>query len=489
MKLSITHQGILLALIPLAFQFAFLAILVNVLHDNDKEIEKQARFRSLIEHINQLQITASKYASASSAYSLYKRQDLKKQKDEAANKLNQELAEMERFSNGEPELTNSLREVERSTQQILNDVQNSSGNKDSKQPAKNVGDSILSFSQRLTTGIFSPLHEYSERIARLNKERSRFQRVSENRLNLVLIVGTASNIFISLAIALLFTRRITSRLSILSDNASRIASQLPLHVPVSGSDEIAVLDQVFHHMSRDLQTADYQKKSLLGFMRGKLQAPLQKTLEYLRDAQEEEKDNTQLQNRLNPLRGNVLRLFALMQQLLDIENIDAGKLELVITNCSLQEIIDNAVSAMQGYLISKSIKIDIYGSSVKLEADALKLEQVLINLISNAIKYSPNGASIEIKVQTAGFDAIEIAIIDQGEGISPEKLNILFERFRQANPELDTEIGGSGLGLSICKKIIEAHGGAIGASNETDGGSRFWFRLPLKPKKGNLVNA
>lgn len=482
LRLSIAHQGIALAIIPLAFELFFLFTLMNFLHDTEEKIQNQFRFRSIIEHANMLQRTSLKYASVCSLHDIYGTPELLHQRNEAAVKVLLELTELEKFSREEPVLKEQFNVVKQSVQELFNDLLPEA--RSLKYPANSIVSLLQLFSQSLTVDLIDALHEYYETVTELDKKSSLAQEKTENRLNLVIGIGIISNIIVSLALVLLFTRYVTSRLSVLSDNALRMTSKQPLHPPVKGIDEIASLDSVFHEMAADLETADSQKMGLLKFISDQLQIPLQKTLEDLHRAQEREKNNERIQKRLNPLRGNVLRLCSLVQELLDIENIDSGKLELSITKCSVKDIFDAAKSTMQGYASGKNLQILTKDTDICLKADALKLEQVIINFLSNAIKFSPPGASIKVEATVETDDSILVRVIDQGPGIPPEKLGLLFERFRQINPEADTKIGGSGLGLSICKKIIEAHGGDIGAANEEDGGSCFWFRLPCQPSTG-----
>jgi len=114
-------------------------------------------------------------------------------------------------------------------------------------------------------------------------------------------------------------------------------------------------------------------------------------------------------------------------------------------------------------------------------ADPDRLAQVLRNLLSNALRHTPPGGQISISARAAD-DAVEIAVADTGEGIQPEDLPHVFDRFWRADRSRTRETGGSGLGLAIARQLVEAQGGAIGVESEPGRGSRFWFMLPTCPE-------
>ncbi len=136
---------------------------------------------------------------------------------------------------------------------------------------------------------------------------------------------------------------------------------------------------------------------------------------------------------------------------------------------------------------SKNLELTIKGSCRVAQLDSEKIRRVLVNLLNNAIKFSPKGSSITTYISDVpkglnGADAIEIKVSDEGPGIPPDKQALVFEKFKQAGHHNEGEKKGSGLGLSICKAIVEAHGGSIGVTSEpSKPGSVFWFRIPSAP--------
>lgn len=489
LKLSIAHQAIALAIIPLLFELVFVTILIVVLVDAEREIAGQFRFRSITDHISTLQRRTVDATTFYTLHTMFGGQGLEDRINKATTKLQLEIAELEELNKREPELAIPFSQLRNSMQKFIEVCCQESGKKRDKQEDREAFDrDRIPYDRQLLDSVSPSLQRYYDKLLQLEREREKTTDLVIQHLNVVVKKGLLISIILSALLAYIFSRRIAYRLSILSKNASRVAQHQPLHPPVRGADELAALDRVFHDMAEDLNRVDSQKKQLLTLISERLNAPLQRALKYLLLAQQVDQNSEQIRKKLKPLRGNILRLCSLIEDLLDIENIDSGKMELSVRPCQLADIIDSALSAVQGYINRKKLQIQIDDSEAIINGDALKLEQVLINLLGNAIKFSPNEETIQINISQDMDSQITIAVIDHGPGIPPDKIGLLFERFRQTNPQADTQIGGSGLGLSICKKIVEAHGGTIGVSSKPNSGSRFWITLPYGKLSGEKLS-
>jgi two-component system OmpR family sensor kinase/two-component system sensor histidine kinase BaeS len=127
-----------------------------------------------------------------------------------------------------------------------------------------------------------------------------------------------------------------------------------------------------------------------------------------------------------------------------------------------------------------ALSLDVAPDLPPMVADPQRLGQVLTNLISNAIKFTPPGGQIQVAARQER-DHVLCEVVDTGDGIRPDDLPRLFQRFTQLDMSTTRQKGGTGLGLSICKAIVEAHGGHIGVRSELGKGSSFWFTLPFSP--------
>jgi PAS domain S-box-containing protein len=176
---------------------------------------------------------------------------------------------------------------------------------------------------------------------------------------------------------------------------------------------------------------------------------------------------------------NTVRLAALINDILDLEKLEAGKMDLHTETVQLGQIIERSLESVRAFADQHEIHLGLESEpkAVCLLADGDRLVQVLVNLLSNAVKFSRKGGSVTISVEESpGW--VMVAVTDTGRGIPEAYKERIFERFQQVEQADAKKRGGSGLGLAICKAIVEQHGGQIGVESEEGKGSRFWFRLP-----------
>ena len=186
--------------------------------------------------------------------------------------------------------------------------------------------------------------------------------------------------------------------------------------------------------------------------------------------------------------GSTDRLVRLVNDILDLERIGSGKSHLHLCSCSMEELFKRATKHLQGAASNANIRFTMEPNDVVVWCDPDRVLQMLTNLISNAIKFSPAVSTIpsEIKLSaTSVMDEALIQVQDQGRGIPADKLQTIFERFKQVDASDSRSMGGTGLGLAICRSIITQHGGHIWATSTVGEGSTFHFTLPMQPL-GNL---
>jgi two-component system sensor histidine kinase KdpD len=169
------------------------------------------------------------------------------------------------------------------------------------------------------------------------------------------------------------------------------------------------------------------------------------------------------------------RMSNLINNILDMARLDAGVVKLNKQWHPVEEIIGTVLTGLQNHLLGRQVKVNIPSGIPLVYADAVLIEQVLINLIENALRYTPSGTNIDINVETLQQET-KIAVGDCGPGIPVGQEEHMFEKFYQANKE--GAQSGVGLGLTICRAIVEAHGGLISVRNKQEGGAVFTFTLP-----------
>ncbi len=184
------------------------------------------------------------------------------------------------------------------------------------------------------------------------------------------------------------------------------------------------------------------------------------------------------EKRVRSAESGATRLIMLINDLLDIEKMEAGKLSMTYLDVNLADIVDNSIEAVHGFAEDHEITLKApETTAVKVLADSDRLVQVMVNLLSNAIKFSKSGAEVEIKITENG-EFTEALVIDHGAGIPEGYEQKIFEKYEQVPSEKNTKVRGTGLGLPICKAIIDQHGGTIGVRSTPGGGSTFWFSIP-----------
>lgn len=172
------------------------------------------------------------------------------------------------------------------------------------------------------------------------------------------------------------------------------------------------------------------------------------------------------------------RLVGLINDIIDLERAEGGHLKLKIAPVSARAVVDRAIEAVSPLAAHENMTLVVAGVHGEMAGDAERLTQVLVNFLSNAVKFAPRGTSITVSASPEGA-FVRFAVADQGPGIPEHARQMIFEPFRQIEGSDSRRKGGSGLGLSICKAIVELHGGAIGVSSPPAGGSVFHFTIPI----------
>jgi len=177
---------------------------------------------------------------------------------------------------------------------------------------------------------------------------------------------------------------------------------------------------------------------------------------------------------------NAVRLMALINDILDLERLDTGTIELQFAPVPVASILRRAMESLPASQQRHAFTVEAPAVSPVMWADADRIVQVVVNLLANAVKFSPPGGVVTIGV-APGENWVEFRVTDRGRGVPVAYHRAIFERFRQVETSDARERGGTGLGLAICKSIIEQHGGTIGVESEEGRGSTFWFRVATPP--------
>lgn len=261
-----------------------------------------------------------------------------------------------------------------------------------------------------------------------------------------------------------------------------LADQIAIAVENAQSYELV------NQAMEETQKADRLKSQFLANMSHELRTPLNSIIGFSRVILKGiDGPITDLQKQdLSSIYNSGQHLLGLINDVLDLSKIEAGKMELSLEeNVNLVDIIKGVMSTTVGLVKDKSIQLiqEIDEPLPLLQVDPTKIRQVLLNLLSNAAKFTEKGSitvQARAQVNSQGLPEVYVAVVDTGPGIARENQGKLFKAFSQVDGSLTRKTGGSGLGLSICQHLIQMHAGQIGLESEPDKGSTFYFILPVE---------
>ena len=239
--------------------------------------------------------------------------------------------------------------------------------------------------------------------------------------------------------------------------------------------QLEVMKQVDRLRSDLLANVSHELRTPLASIKGYATTLLRKDIKW---------SARQQQDFLKTIDSETDRLIRLINDILDVSRIDGGALKIRQQQCQVSNIIEAIKSRLKVLSKNNKLEVDIPTALPAVFADEMRIGQVISNLVDNAVKFSPAGSGISI---TANYneDKVIINVTDHGEGMTEEVMSKLFNRFYQAENVVSGRQKGTGLGLVICRGIIESHGGDIWVESKRGEGSKFSFSLPLCKEKPN----
>lgn len=234
---------------------------------------------------------------------------------------------------------------------------------------------------------------------------------------------------------------------------------------------------------RQAEEANRAKDEFLAVVSHELRTPLNSMLGWMRLLRSDRIDDATFERGLETIERNVKSQGQLIDDLLDVSRIVTGKLRLNVQPVEVAACVQAALDSVRLAAEAKRIRLEavVDPSAGPVSGDPERLQQVAWNLLSNAVKFTPKEGKVRIRVSRVASH-VEIVVADSGQGISPEFLPHVFERFRQADASITRSTGGLGLGLAIVRHLVELHGGAVRVESEGEGkGATFTVRLPLMP--------
>jgi signal transduction histidine kinase len=234
--------------------------------------------------------------------------------------------------------------------------------------------------------------------------------------------------------------------------------------------------------SRQIEVASQHKSEFLANMSHELRTPLNAIIGFSEVLSEKMfgELNEKQEEYSKDIHASGQHLLSLINDILDLSKIEAGRMELELSDFHLPTALDSALTLVRERAGRRSIALHLSVDQRlgQIQGDERKVRQVVLNLLSNAIKFTPEGGRIEVSAVPKD-GSVEVSVSDTGVGIAPEDQEAVFEEFRQVGTA-DKKVEGTGLGLTLCRKFVELHGGKIWVKSQLGLGSTFTFSLPLR---------
>jgi PAS domain S-box-containing protein len=248
-------------------------------------------------------------------------------------------------------------------------------------------------------------------------------------------------------------------------------------------EQIRSLNENLERRNREVEHANQLKSEFLASMSHELRTPLNAILGFSDLLQEQSAGevNEKQQHYLNHISHGARRLLTLINDILNLSKIEAGRMDLRLEKLLLPDDIEEVFTAVRPLAAAKGQHLDIHVSpGLELHADKSRFKQILENLLGNAVKFTPAGGSITVEANTDGT-LLRLDVRDTGIGIPPDEIETIFETFHQAAATTKGIREGTGLGLAITKRLVELHRGRIWVESEVGQGSQFSVEMPLRP--------
>ena len=297
-------------------------------------------------------------------------------------------------------------------------------------------------------------------------------------LALAAAVGVAA--ITALAMSLLLAKRIADPIDDLADAAQRVAGgELGVRVALTGAHELRAVSASFNRLAEDLEASERERRAFISDVTHELRTPVATIdgyLEGLADGVVAAEHETWVM-----LRTQTDRMRRLIDDLTTLTRADEGRIDLRVSSLDVADVLETAAAAAQQAFSSKGVGLDVDAEQMDVQADPDRLGEVMANLLANALRHTPPGGTVTVSSHRVPA-GVCIEVVDTGEGIPPDELERIFDRFHRIDPSRSRASGGSGLGLPISRALIRAHGGTVRAE-PAPGSSGVWMiiELPASP--------
>ncbi|MBI2812379.1 MAG: HAMP domain-containing histidine kinase [Candidatus Melainabacteria bacterium] len=489
MKLTLLHKGLLLVSVPLCFEISIFGVLLHMQDQIEHEAQRVSRNKKITDEINGvvhdvLKITNSfefdpLTQTPGESPTIFGRTIAIKQ---SINSTLMRFKDIKELAKDDPALYQKVETCARGMRQAKSDLMEM-GRAAGAAPDDKVEGVFKSYRKKLNLDLHDSLSqgllELGEMSA-LDTNEVTSPKIRES-IRMLLKVALAFSVLFALFGAAMFSKHLASRLSLVGENADFLAKGEPLLPPIGGTDEVAELDSHLHSAADLIEAAKKMRQEVTAMITHDLKAPLQSVRSYL------EMLDAGLLGELNPQGQKLLKstekasdhMVGLIDSVMQLEKLRTGKIVLKESLVEIAPILLKSIDSISVFAEAKNIALntEFTEEHFDVSGDEFWLQEVFVNILSNAIKYSPDNSKVFITTRAPDKRTVEVAIRDQGAGIAEAEMKLIFERFHRIAA---TEgISGTGLGLPIAKELIEMHKGSITVESDGKTGSTFIIRLPL----------
>jgi signal transduction histidine kinase len=478
MKLKLLHKGLLLVSIPLCFELSIFTVLINLQDQVEQQAQRVHNHKKFNDGANRIMRDILAIAGAINDYSMYSCL--------TGNRLDGWIADIRRNfqevkqSADRPSVLSAIEECESGIGLVRDQLAQA------KQKMQNpnydvsvIHDTKRIIQNQLDKTLRVALLRLAQRSLRITDDDE--TKTIRDRIEILLKCALGLSVLFAFIGATMYSKHLVGRLSLLGENARRLAQGEQLLSPVSGSDEIAELDRNFHYAAELIEAAKRMRQEVTAMISHDLKAPLQTVRSFLEMLEHgffgtlDEPETRLLLTTQNACEHMVV----LIDSVLQLEKLRTGNVQLQTVSVELAPLLDKCIAAIKLLTEEKGvILVEGYkqSSSASVEGDAFWLEQVFVNILSNAVKFTAKNSTVSVSTEKSEMHAV-IRITDQGPGISKEDRSLIFDRFHRV--QSTAGIAGTGLGLPIARELIELHHGSIAVESEVGRGSTFAISLPL----------
>lgn len=487
MKLTLLRKGVLLVSIPLCFEVSIFGVLINMQDSLEREAQRinhnkkindvvNLVCRNMVLINNSLSLNDRSLSPLSRFHNLEIRDRIQD--------IHQNFLDLEELAKDDPVMLSKVQRCENALKLALEDIKSLRAALRNTTTMKEMSSVLAGARRDLEQHLFMLLRGgiFELSIETMKATDTAHTREIEGQKKVLLVCALFASVFLAIAGAYGLSKILVRRLNLVSLNAARLGKGEPLLPPLSGDDEVADLDRNLHTAAALIAAAQKMRREVTAMITHDLKSPLQSVRSYL-EMLENGRLGT-LNEKGNRLLGTAqnasLQMGGLIDNVLQLEKLRSGVIKLQTTSIQLPGLLEKSLDAVKLLAEQKQIVLERrYGGTGcdTISGDAFWLEQVFVNILSNAIKFSGNGTSVSVSMQSRAPGSVEVCITDQGPGIDPNEMKVIFDRFHRVQSTADT--AGTGLGLPIAKELIELHHGMISVESEVGKGSSFIMKLPV----------